>query len=52
MIAAVEQQVSALRRFKLGVGTVPSDQLIGRAPDINKKFGTRHAGKFNEPQSA
>jgi hypothetical protein len=34
IIAAVEHQVSALCRFKLGVGTVLPDQQIGSAPDL------------------
>jgi hypothetical protein len=30
IVAAVEHQVGALRRFKLGVGTVLADQQTGR----------------------
>jgi hypothetical protein len=33
VIAAVEHQVGALRRFTLGVGSVPSDHQVGGALD-------------------
>jgi hypothetical protein len=34
IIAAVEHQVGALRSLKLGVGSVLTDQQIGRTPNV------------------
>ncbi len=36
--AAVEHQVGALRRFKLGVGTVLAGQQIGGGGDLRSKL--------------
>jgi hypothetical protein len=34
IVATVEHQVGALRRFKLGIGTVIADQQIGSGVDL------------------
>jgi hypothetical protein len=39
VICPVEHQILKASRFKLGVGTVLSDQQVGGAPDVGRRYG-------------